>query len=122
MLPNPNQPQKKDHVVVETEFGTYGRPYGCKGRAIRTQKYKYMVYDQGGNHEFFVNMDNDPGETINLVGNPDYQKELDRHRALLRDYIVKTDDIFPIDMVPVPNHGSNYKKTPTTKKGLKYLL
>ncbi len=91
---------KRDHIIVETEFGTFGRPLGYLGRAVRTQSYKYMIYDRGDNREFLVNMEEDPGETINLAGIPEYQECLDRHRALLRDYIVGKGDIFPVDRVP----------------------
>jgi hypothetical protein len=58
-----------------------------------------MVYSEGENHEFFVDMENDPGETINLAEDPDHKQELERHRKLLRDYITQTEDIFPIKKV-----------------------
>lgn len=105
-LSNPELHPKRDHLIIETELGTYGQPLGYLGRAVRTHRHKYMIYDRGENREFLVDMENDPGETINLAGTPDYQKELDRHRALLRDYIVRTNDIFPVDMVPAPAASS----------------
>ncbi len=92
-------PPLRDHVVVETEFGSFGKPLDYLGRAVRTQRYKYMVYDRGENREFFVDMDDDPGETINLSGSPEHREELDRHRTLLREFIARTDDIFPAAMV-----------------------
>lgn len=97
-------PLERDHLIVETELGTYGNTSGHLGRAVRTPRYKYMVYSKGDHHEFFVDMDNDPGEMNNLVGNPDHQEELDRHRVLLRDYIERTEDIFPIDLVASGPH------------------
>ena len=90
---------QRDHVIIETEFGTFGKPAGVMGRAVRTQSYKYMVYSAGENREFFVDMEADPGETINLAGSTEHQEELERHRDLLRNYIDKSKDIFPIDMV-----------------------
>lgn len=93
-------PLKRDHVIVETEFGTFGKPLGYLGRAVRTRRYKYMIYDRGENREFLVDMEKDPGETINLAGTPAHRKELDRHRAFLRDFILGTGDIFPMDIVP----------------------
>lgn len=98
VLSTSDLPLLRDHLIVETEFGTYGNPSGYLGRAVRTPHYKYMVYNAGENHEFLVDMDNDPGEMNNLAGNPDHQEELYRHRALLCDYINQTDDIFPIDI------------------------
>ncbi len=99
-LSNDDLPSRRDHVIIETEFGTFGKPLGYRGRAVRTGRYKYMVYDRGENREYFCDMNNDPGETINLAGIPDHQEELLSHRALLRDYIAKTDDIFPVEMLP----------------------
>ena len=92
---------QRDYVVVETEFGTFGKRSGYLGRAIRTQNFKYMVYSSGQNHEFFVNMNDDPGEMNNLVGDPNYENELKRHRKILSDYIVESNDIFPLEMIPV---------------------
>jgi choline-sulfatase len=100
ILTNQDLPMKRDHVIVETEFGTYGKPFGCLGRAVRTARYKYMIYDRGENREFLVDMEDDPGETINLVGAERHHEELNRHRTLLRDYIVGTDDIFSVDAIP----------------------
>jgi len=98
-LAEPEMPLLRDHLIVETEFGTYGKPDGNLGRAVRTPRYKYMVYSSGENREFFVDMDQDPGETLNLVGDAAHQVELDRHRALLRDYIEARGDIFPLERV-----------------------
>lgn len=100
VLSDPDQLLKRDHLIVETEFGTFGKPLGYMGRAVRTPRYKYMVYDRGENNEFFVDMENDPGEMTNLAGIPDHEKELNRHRNLLREYIIRTKDIFPFDMIP----------------------
>lgn len=93
-------PPQRDHVVIETEFGTFGKPIGYMGRAVRTMRYKYMIYDRGENREFLADMEDDPGETTNLAGMTAYQQELDRHRILLRNYILRTGDIFPVDIIP----------------------
>jgi choline-sulfatase len=93
-------PVRRDHIIIETEFGTFGKPAGIMGRAVRTDRYKYMIYDRGENHEFLVNMEDDPGETTNLAGIRSHRQELDRHRTLLRDYILTTGDIFLMDIIP----------------------
>jgi len=98
-LENPDLPASRDHIVIETEFGTYNQPLNYMARAVRTDRYKYMVHDRGDNHEFLVDMDADPGETVNLAASPEHQVELERHRSLLRDYITTTNDIFPIGQV-----------------------
>jgi len=88
-----------DHLVIETEFGTFGEPAGVMARAVRTPRYKYMVYSQGEHREFLADMEEDPGETRNLAGDPGAVDELERHRSLLRAYIQDTGDIFPMDNV-----------------------
>jgi len=92
-------PTQRDHIVIETEFGTFGKPAGVMGRAVRTSRYKYMVYSKGENHEFLADMEKDPGEMRNLAASPEHKRELERHRGLLRDYINQTGDIFPLEMV-----------------------
>ncbi|MBC2602932.1 sulfatase family protein [Puniceicoccus vermicola] len=99
ILDDPELPDQRDYLVVETEFCTFNKPLGYMGRAVRTSRYKYMVYSVGENREFFADMENDPGETENLVGNPNHLEELERHRTLLRNYIVEKDDIFPMDLI-----------------------
>jgi arylsulfatase A-like enzyme len=42
--------------------------------------------------EEFYDIENDPHETKNLVDDPAHAAELDRHRKLLKDWIVTTDD------------------------------
>ena len=42
--------------------------------------------------EMFFDLDADPAERINLVGNPEYESEYLRHAAALDDWMVRTDD------------------------------
>jgi arylsulfatase A-like enzyme len=42
--------------------------------------------------EEFYDLDNDPHEMKNLVGNPKHRTELDRHRAILETWMKETDD------------------------------
>ena len=49
---------------------------GDAGRMIRTEKYKYCIYDKGEHREQLFHMEEDPGEMINLVYDKKYQKEL----------------------------------------------
>ncbi len=88
--------QWRDHVVIETEFGTYGKPNGIMGRCVRTDQYKYMVYSEGAPQEQLIDMQNDPGEMKNLLDDPAHKEELTRHRKLLSDWIKETKDIFKI--------------------------
>ncbi len=88
------------YIVVENDLHPkYGESGEVYGRMIRTADYKYVCYSEGRNHEQLFNLASDPGETRSLVGDPAHRKELERHRALLREYIRETDDFFPMKQV-----------------------
>ena len=57
------------------------------GRMIRSQRFKYCIYDSGENREFLVDLKNDPGETRNMANVPQYKKVLDKHRKYLREWV-----------------------------------
>ncbi len=59
---------------------------------IRSQKYKYCVYDSDDGNESLVDMENDPGEMRNLVDDPQFRNVLAEHRRFLVDWIKISDD------------------------------
>ena len=61
---------------------------------IRTKDFKYYIFDQGRQPEMLIDMKNDPGEMENLVGNPDYEKELAGHRRSFARYKKESGDDF----------------------------
>ena len=61
-------------------------------RMIRSQRYKYCAYDDRNSKESLVDMENDPGETRNLVDDPKFQKVLTEHRRLLADWSTLSGD------------------------------
>jgi arylsulfatase A-like enzyme len=88
------------YIVVENDLHpTYGESGGVYGRMIRTQKHKYVCYSEGRNREQLFDIDEDPGEMNNLVADPDYRELLQEHRNLLREYIARTDDFFPVSQI-----------------------
>ena len=56
------------------------------GRMLRSERYKYCVYDQGHDRESLYDLDRDPGELTNLARNPADQAVLNEHRALLLEW------------------------------------
>jgi choline-sulfatase len=82
---------RHDYVVSEwhTEYGYIITP----GRMLRTERYKYTKYIEGDDEELY-DLENDPGETHNLISNPVYSKVLKEHRELLREHLKKTNDNF----------------------------
>ncbi|HZY63420.1 MAG TPA: sulfatase-like hydrolase/transferase [Edaphobacter sp.] len=73
-----------------------GRKPVTSGRMVRSQRYKYCVYDKGDHRESLVDLEKDPGEMTNLAGEQRFSKELDQHRAMLKEWCDKTHDSFPI--------------------------
>ncbi len=69
------------------------------GRMVRSRRYKYCLYSEGKHRESLVNMEQDPGETINLTGDQGYQEVLLKHRALLREFAERHKDQTALSML-----------------------
>jgi len=90
----------REYVVVQNKM-VQGAPIDGKkpepnGRMVRSRKYKYCAYDTGGRSESLVDMENDPGETVNLAGKKEYRKILEQHRRHLKEWCEKYNDPFQI--------------------------
>jgi choline-sulfatase len=72
----------RDFVVSESQ----------SGRMLRTDRFKYCIYDSGGNREQLTDLKNDPGEIKNLAQKKDYEDVLDSHRQLLCRWVERTGD------------------------------
>jgi N-acetylglucosamine-6-sulfatase len=53
---------------------------------IRSQRYKYCAFDDPDSKESLVDMENDPGEMLNLVDDPKFREVLAEHRRLLAEW------------------------------------
>jgi arylsulfatase A-like enzyme len=72
----------RDHIVVESQ----------NGRMVRSDRFKYSIYDSGQHREQLIDINNDPGEMKNLADNMNFKKILDKHRQLLKQWIDRTGD------------------------------
>ncbi len=81
----------RDQVVSETVLYTLDR----RGRMIRTQKYKYVLYERGNHREQLFDLDADPGEMKNLAADPAAAEVLRDHRRRLAAWSAETRDDFP---------------------------
>ena len=72
----------RESVVVESQ----------NGRMLRTDRYKYCIYDSGANREQLIDLKNDPGEMKNLAGDAAFKTVLDKHRKLLGAWVKQIDD------------------------------
>jgi len=76
------EPEHRPYVVAENNTG----------RMLRTARFKYCLYNEGENRESLVDLQKDPGEMINLAGNPEYKEILNRHRSYLLEWIAASKD------------------------------
>ncbi|WP_111708178.1 sulfatase family protein [Lutibacter citreus] len=87
---------KREFVISENHMtqcepvnGISMKPHG---RMVRSKRYKYCVYSEGVKRESLIDMQFDPGETVNQASNPLYKKVLEQHREYLKDEAKRTDD------------------------------
>ena len=81
----------RDQLVIESELSS--RP-AMSVRMVRTPRFKYSVYSYGRNREQLVDMQNDPGEMVNLAVERRHQDTLDEHRRRLYEWCLETGDLF----------------------------
>jgi len=72
----------RDHVVVESRHG----------RMLRTDGYKYSVYETGKGREQLIDLDADPGEMTDLAEDKAHEGILAEHRRLLAEWVGSTGD------------------------------
>lgn len=90
--------QSRSYVVVENKM-IQGVPIdGDKpepgGRMVRSERFKYCLYDLGQRRESLVDLEQDPGELVNLAGKEEYREVLKQHRQYLAEWCRTTQDTF----------------------------
>lgn len=80
---DPDMPHQAS-IVVETMFdkGTNSR-----GWCVRTERYKYVIYDKGRYREQLFDMSLDRGEMRNLAVEERFSDVLNEHRHILDDWM-----------------------------------
>jgi choline-sulfatase len=77
----------RDHIVAQNDLDQSSPIDGMKprlqGRMVRSERYKYCIYSHGNQRESLVDMQKDPGETVNLAADPAHRAALLEHRELL---------------------------------------
>ncbi|CAN0566381.1 unnamed protein product, partial [Ectocarpus sp. 12 AP-2014] len=63
-------------------------------RMVRTERFKYTLYDRGDYREMLFDLDEDPGELVNLAVETRYGDVLNAHRKHLYDWCRSTGDTF----------------------------
>lgn len=118
----------RNYVVVGNNM-VQGGPVGLlrpatEGRMVRSERFKYSVYQFGTHRESLIDLQKDPGETADLAMDPAYRDVLMEHRDLLRAFATEhhdplvaellADDIkarpFTSEGVQIPRGGGKQKK------------
>ena len=76
--------QHQEYIVTETLFDKGGN---TRGWALRTKRYKYVLYDKGRYREQLFDIENDRSEMRNLAVENKYEEGLKRRRALLHKWM-----------------------------------
>ena len=73
----------QEYIITETRFD------GSKTRGwvVRSERYKYVLYDKGRHREQLFDMQNDRGEMRNLVMENAYNQELQKLRDVLEKWM-----------------------------------
>ncbi|MBT6146449.1 MAG: sulfatase-like hydrolase/transferase, partial [Gemmatimonadetes bacterium] len=83
----------RNYVAVETTIGLGDGPGGpAVGRALIGQDTKYSNYSMGRHREQLVNLQQDPGEMVNLAVESAHSNLLQQWRQRLRDHCDETQD------------------------------
>ncbi|MCK4998771.1 MAG: sulfatase-like hydrolase/transferase [Anaerohalosphaera sp.] len=103
-----NQPKKwRDYIVVQN-YMTQGGPVDgqtpkVNGRMVRSNSYKYCIYDHGKQPEELFDMVNDRLETKNLATDPAFKNILQSHRGYLKQHANRYKDKLAIKMLDQPS-------------------
>ena len=90
-------PERKWREYVVTEvFSSSTDHEPLDGRALRTEQYKYIVYDRGRYREQLFDLEADPGELVDLSTDADHSDVLMRHRELLLEWCLDSGDRFAV--------------------------
>ncbi len=87
----------REYVVSENNLDqatglVNGKIPTMEGRMVRTERYKYCIYSKGNLRESLADLQNDPGEMINLATDPKFHDVLLQHRAILLEFGKKYHD------------------------------
>ncbi len=77
----------KELILCEFTNGTRTRD----GKCLRTRRYKYNIHRGANPTEAFFDLEKDPLERKNVVDDPSYRDELARHRLLLIERLMSTE-------------------------------
>lgn len=84
------EPLERDYAISEVRYGSGSR----EGRMVRSRRYKYISFNSGSFPEQLFDLQEDPGETVNVARDASSRQVLDQHRAFLKGWGQRTQDDF----------------------------
>jgi arylsulfatase A-like enzyme len=101
----------RDYLIVQNHMNQTGEVNGIRpsieGRLVVTKRFKYAIYSQGIRRESLYDLENDSGETRNLILNPEYKTVLTANRNRLREFAETHSDSLAVQLLennvaPIP--------------------
>ena len=93
----------RDYVVIQNRMIQGGPVNGetpeVQGRMVRSDAYKYCIYDRGQRREALFDMRSDPGEMRNLADEGSHVEHMRRHRSYLLDHARRHGDKLALEML-----------------------
>jgi choline-sulfatase len=103
LIANNTTTQERKYLVVsdllEQGEAVDGKTPKPEGRMLRNKQFKYWIYNEGNQKESLYNLQNDPGEMVNLASDPKFSNELKNCRSQLLEWAKKNNDPFQKFMV-----------------------
>ena len=90
-----------DNVFLQTRFWSQ-HTHGTLGRAVVGRRWKYIVYQWGAHREQLFDLENDPGEMVNLADYHGTRDVLAERRQTLKAWAEQHDDPFA-RFIPSPD-------------------
>jgi len=114
------------YIVVENDMvqtGAVGdiRPQS-QGRMVRSERYKYCLFEKGAQREELYDLEKDPLETVSLARDAAARPVLLEHRALLRQFAEENHDATALAMLAndiAPNPFTSADAPAQTRGGKK---
>jgi len=116
----------REYLVAQNDLSQTGVVDGLRptmeGRMVRTDRFKYCVYQYGTQRESLVDLKNDPGEMNDLATDPGFRDAILEHRQLLSQFGAKHNDPLTAELladdvkpVPFPSNPPEKKKRKRAK-------